>query len=209
MTDSPQQSDDFDPHETDWEEHYLEQFGSKAAIEAETEHEMLIDQALARWKSVTKRIDPRTKEEIRLITYHGLETYPGSFADLKPHIIDAVSAAYPIPVELRGVLQEYQDWQDLRAARYQVCGWEMSQGVGARELILEDILSNRPGKTLDDIAVRATWWHSQCTEDFDVGNETHDQLHERILADIAELSAAPHAARVSTGFLSRWLKKGS
>ncbi|RYF31444.1 MAG: hypothetical protein EOO23_02555 [Comamonadaceae bacterium] len=207
MTNAPPNSDDSDPDVTDWEEHYLEQFGSQDAIELETERELLIDQALAPWKTVTKRIDPRTKEEIRLISYQGLETSPSTFAELKPHIIDAVSAAYPIPGQLRDVLQEHQDWQDLRGARYHVCGWEMWQGVGARELILEDVLSNRPGITLDDVAARAKWWHSRCTYDFDLGNEIHDQLLERILADIAEVSAARPAAHVSTGVLSRWFKK--
>ncbi len=172
----------------DWKTYYLSKFGSAEAIEMETEQERSLELALEPWKVTKECVDPNTNETYNLVSYRKLENDPYRYEDLDPDIVQAVSQAYPVPADLRGVLKERQAWDDLGAARWHVLEWVMMPCVRARELVLEEILSTRPAATLDDIAARIDWWHSRATDDFHPGNDFHNRIHKRLQLDFAAVA---------------------
>ena len=172
-------------------EHWIGKFGSREAIESDTPRETMIEQALAPYAVKAIYVDPQTKEVSHYIEYRGLETEPMTFEDLEPHIVEAVSRAYPIPPDLRGVLQEHKEWDELGQARHCVCGWGLPVGALARELILENALHSRPSVTTDDIKVRVGWLVSRATYEFDLGHDIIHRLHGQLERDFSAVCASP------------------
>lgn len=191
MTGSSQQNPGSGQPEVDWVAHWIDKFGSKEAIETETPQEQMIERVLSPFQVKAIYVDPRTKDVSHYIEYLGLESEPMDYDDLKPHIAEAVSSAYTIPKDLRGVLEEYRAWDDLAKARHHVCGWGLPIGALARELILEHVLASRPALTIDDIAVRVDWLVTRATYEFDLGHKIIHRLHGQLQRDFSAVCATP------------------
>lgn len=210
MTGASQENSGSRQPNVDWSAHWIDKFGSVEAVEAETPREQMIERALASFEVKAVYVDPRTKEESHFIEYRGLEGEPMSYDDLEPHIVEAVSSAYPISTDLRGALEEYEAWDDLAKARHHVCGWGLPVGALARELILEHVLNSRPAVTVDDIAIRVDWLVSRATYEFDLGHDLINRLHDQLQRDFSTVSAAlrRNGKPAMRAGLLRWFQGG-
>lgn len=119
-----------------------------------------------------------------------------------PETIAAISTAYPIPEPLRGIIDEYQDWETLRRGRGLFVDGEYRLDMEAelRCEILRNLLNNRPVASWDDMQARFDWklyeWKSQWIDDQERNDPDLDRLEDdfRALRALYE-SATLHGAQ--------------
>lgn len=138
-------------------EQLLRRYGSEEAIFEDTERERLLSEAVNHLKDWHQSVSA-DGEAYRYVSglagctsFYDVERVPKA-------VITAVSRAYSIPSDLRGILTEYQEWGELYHARYLFAVVDHWCWVDARIAVLEKILDTRPVQNWQDMRARMDWW---------------------------------------------------
>lgn len=158
----------------------LKEFGSEDAVFAENDRERLLRETLEPLAD-RKRFANSGK------TY--ISGYAGwTCGNPTPPLWEALERAFPLPTDVRGAWQEYQEWKHLDRLRYAFYpGHEDANHVRARRAALEKLLDDTPAINADDFAARLAWLEEIANRDYSRDHEEDAGLAARLRADFAAL----------------------
>ncbi|MFG1278263.1 hypothetical protein [Xanthobacter autotrophicus] len=153
----------------------LEEFGSEAAVFAETEHERLLRVTL---EPLADRKQFANCSDTYINGYAGWTCRRPPFPLWK-----AIDAAYPLPRTVTGAWAQFQEWERLMDARHAFNeGYDTPVWVRARQAALSSIMDTYSEPTPDGMRARFAWM------DFHIKSESH--------RDVAEEAATLTALRL-------------
>lgn len=175
----------------------LKEYGSEAAILAETEREALLSASVDHLKEWKYSVIPATGEPCRYVDkldgcrdFHGVKSVPAS-------VSNAVRQAYPYPNDLAGLLAEYKAWDKLYLDRNLFDNFEHWHCVEARNILIRHDLETKPVRSWPDMHARMDWWQVVLDWQTNMPIKYDQAFRNRVAADLiilqrqAPVSLAP------------------
>jgi hypothetical protein len=160
-------------------------YGSEKALFADTPNEKALSDAVEPFKEWETWRDETGVEHRYVNAIAGVDQL-GRAEKLPWQVARKIREAVPLALTLRGVMAEYQEWQQLYSYREAFCeDGDFKLWVRFRVELLEEDLTKRPAASWDDLEVRTLWWREAI--DKEISRYCEDDLQTRIAADVAHL----------------------